>query len=53
MKTFNLNLSFDGNMLSVDYCDGSDVETYTIASEQELKALVDDLVGGCLSPEDD
>lgn len=53
MKEFNLNISFDGNFLSVDYCDGSDVETVAVADQKQLEAAVMDHIRTALSPEDD
>lgn len=53
MKGFNLNISFDGNFLSVDYCDGSDVETVAVTSRAQLEAAVLDRVHTAMAPEDD
>ena len=53
LKPFNLNIGFDGNYLSVDYCDGSDVEHTVIGSQDQLIEAVKAHVTTALSPEDD
>ena len=52
-KPFSLNLSFDGNFLFADYCDGSDVESAVISSRQELESLIAEHVSTAMSPEAD
>lgn len=53
IKPFNLNLSFDGNHLTVDYCDGAELESTVIQSQEELERIVLETVRTSLSQEED
>lgn len=53
MKPFNLDLSFDGQFLHIDYCDGSDVEHRICPDRAKLMAEVNEAVDTALSPEEE
>ena len=48
-EPFNVNLCYDGNGLSVDYCDGSDVQ-YDLATDRlQLTRLVREAIAEAMS----
>lgn len=49
---FSLNLAFDGNGVSVDYCDGSDLEYYLASTRAEVAAVVMEQVRTAMSPQE-
>lgn len=51
MNPFELKLTFDGCMLRIDYCDGSDKETRVCPTLEKLKAEIMEAVITATSPE--
>lgn len=49
---FSLNLAFDGNGVSVDHCDGSDLEYYLASTRAEVAAVVLEQVRTAMSPQE-
>lgn len=52
-KPFKLNFAFDGNFLTIDYCDGSDVEAVPCNSVEQIQATVMGILDGILLAETD
>lgn len=52
MKNFKLTLTFDGQFLSMNYHDGSDIEHRTASNPDKLMAEVREAVRTALSEED-
>lgn len=51
MKDFKLTLAFDGQFLSIDYNDGTDVERRLASTPEKLMAEVQEAVTTALSEE--
>ena len=53
MKPFKITLDFDGQVLTVDYHDGSDKEHYAMLTEETVKTVSAAAVATALSEEAD
>lgn len=52
-KPFSLGLHYDGDVLHVNYCDGSDIERIAADNMPDLKAAVADALEHAADKEDE